>query len=361
MPDHRAEKLKANFLVINKPKKILIVTGDYPPAIGGMAAYAGELKDELPETSKDKIRAIILNAREAGRYPAFLRPLVIFLKALYRGRFCDLIYALEAESGGPARRAARILKKPFWLRANADDLWGKTEKRQKRFLALAKLADRVIVPNNAASEYLALTSGLPREQILSLPMAVALPEGLPTREALRAKWKVEGKIALASGRLIARKNFGLLCELWPAVLERYPEAKLLIAGSGPDEEKLNRLIKERGIEDSVMLAGLLPREMLFTYLRLADLFLIPSLFECGSHSRLEATAAGTPIVAFASLDTDEDKTAVTAGDKEAFLGAVTHGFSQVPRAGSSSRGRDDVEIATSQFIRAILSATSRQT
>lgn len=313
-------KVSSNLIVINKPKRILVATGIYPPAVGGPATYSKLLKEELPKYSKDKVRAIILNFGEVNQWPKIIRHIIYFFKALYRGRYCEVIYAQDPVSVGlPALWAAKILRKPFLLKIVGDYAWEqgvtrfgvkedldsfslKTEpygwyvrwlKKIENYVA--RQAKVIIVP----SEYLKkIVShwGISPDKIIVIYNSFEPPKGLSSKEIIRQKMKVSGELVVSAGRLVSWKGFAGLVRLWPEVLTKYPEAKLLIIGDGPEKTGLEKLIAELGLLDSVLLTGKLERQLLLVYLKIADVFVLNTGYEGFSHQLLEVASVGTPIV-----------------------------------------------------------------
>ena len=76
----------------------------------------------------------------------------------------------------------------------------------------------------------------------------------------------------------------------------FADARLTIAGSGPEEERLRRLVKARGLEPHVDFAGRLERDEMAAMYRSADVMLNPSLADNMPNSLLEAWASGVPVV-----------------------------------------------------------------
>ncbi len=105
---------------------------------------------------------------------------------------------------------------------------------------------------------------------------------------------------LCVARLYRRKSVDrLIAAAWPLVLEKIPEARLLIAGSGMEFGRLCALVRERGLATSVeMLGHIPPGAALAPLYRAADLFCLPSMQENFGVVLLEAMAAGLPIAAF---------------------------------------------------------------
>ena len=87
-----------------------------------------------------------------------------------------------------------------------------------------------------------------------------------------------GKDVLFLGRLeLGHKGLDLLLEAW-AQLQRV-EGNLLIAGTGPDEERLRTSIQEAGLSDRVQMLGWLSGDKKFQALSDARLLVVPSRHE----------------------------------------------------------------------------------
>ena len=104
-------------------------------------------------------------------------------------------------------------------------------------------------------------------------------------------------------RLIAKKGLFTAIEAMKEVVKHYPRAKYLIAGTGPQEEKLREAIQAHGLADNVELLGWLSQDQLLAEYQKAQVFLHPSEMTRESdqegipNSMLEAMATGLPVVA----------------------------------------------------------------
>lgn len=96
----------------------------------------------------------------------------------------------------------------------------------------------------------------------------------------------------AIGHLSSVKNHSFLIEMM-ANLSDF-SAKLIIIGQGADKEKLEKQIKEKGVEERVILFG--PSMDVPGWLSAMDLYLMPSLSEGFPISAIEAQASGLPCV-----------------------------------------------------------------
>lgn len=99
----------------------------------------------------------------------------------------------------------------------------------------------------------------------------------------------------AIGRLSAEKGYDNLLRVFAELLSSVPQARLLIAGEGPERHRLEALIAELGIGKQVSMPGFIdPVSPLFRQL---DVLVMNSFTEGMPMTLLEAVAAGVPIVA----------------------------------------------------------------
>ncbi|MEM9809039.1 MAG: glycosyltransferase family 4 protein [Cyanobacteria bacterium P01_D01_bin.56] len=96
------------------------------------------------------------------------------------------------------------------------------------------------------------------------------------------------------GRLDAQKGQTHLLRAAPKILQTFPKARFLIVGDGPDLRKLQSLVKTEGITERVTFTGL--RRDIPALLSLSDVVAIPSIFEGGPLTLLEAMNLAKPIV-----------------------------------------------------------------
>ena len=102
------------------------------------------------------------------------------------------------------------------------------------------------------------------------------------------------KMLLSVGYLIERKGHNIAIE----AMARLPQDYLLvIAGTGPEREKLGRLASELGVKERVRFAGQIPNEDLKWWYSAADALVLCSSREGWANVLLEAMACGTPVIA----------------------------------------------------------------
>jgi glycosyltransferase involved in cell wall biosynthesis len=111
------------------------------------------------------------------------------------------------------------------------------------------------------------------------------------RNDARARLHLNGApLVICVGRLCRQKGQDVLLSAWPEVVERVPDAELVLVGDGPDERRLRRIARS-----SVQLVG--ARDDVCDWMTAADVFVAPSRWEGMSLAMLEAMACGRSIVA----------------------------------------------------------------
>lgn len=121
---------------------------------------------------------------------------------------------------------------------------------------------------------------------------------------LRQKWNIkpQEKIILFAGRIDEIKGLAYLIKAFQAVLAIYPQSRLVIAGSGD----FSKYIQEaQGICTRITYAGLLDKDLLYEWYSLADVGVIPSLFEPFGFVAVEMMMHRLPMVATATSGMNE--------------------------------------------------------
>ena len=179
--------------------------------------------------------------------------------------------------------------------------------------------DLVLSPSGASDQALAAI-GTPAERVLRWDRGVdtsRFDRSLRTRGAAEERLDV-----LYSGRITREKGADLLAAAFLLAREREPRLHLVLAGGGPEQERL----AERLGEDATFLGWLEGEDLARAYAE-ADIFLFPSATDTFGQVILEAQASGLPVVAVAaggplSLIDDGVDGLLRAPDSEALAHAV---------------------------------------
>jgi glycosyltransferase involved in cell wall biosynthesis len=130
------------------------------------------------------------------------------------------------------------------------------------------------------------------------------------------------------GRLVNWKAVDLLMEAFARVVKEIPNANLEILGDGEDRSKLEQQVRDLGIADKVEFAGYVKGGEGVRRMRSADIFVLPSLRECGGVVMLEAMAVGLPVIGAnwagpATHITDQTGIRVGTDSQEGYIQGLT--------------------------------------
>lgn len=130
--------------------------------------------------------------------------------------------------------------------------------------------------------------GLHRDNTLAI-------EGLPLHEHHLA--------ILSVGRLHPEKGHEYAIKAWPQVVQKVPQARLVIVGDGDDEARLRRMANETGVQDTILFTGF--RKDLEALYSRAAIFLRTSINEGINLSTTYALAAALPAIGFSTQTSKE--------------------------------------------------------
>ncbi len=311
--------------------KILIVTGIFPPDIGGPATYVPKIAEGLRQRGHE-VRVLTtsepedLDSDDEGyAFPVFRmnrrtrlwrRPFYYMRHILRHGRDVDVIYAngvfLETAL------ANLWLRKPLVMKIVGDEAWERATRRgwtrdgfeafQRRRQSWqaelfkrvrtwsVKQADRIITPSRYLQQVVA-NWGVPKERIHVVYNAFELPERIdPQPIPLQTPFKV-----VTVGRLLPLKQIDGILE----AVARISEVGLVIIGDGPERFHLEQLAEKMAIAERVYFAGKLNHAHTLGVMANCDIFVLNSTHEGLPHVVLEAMALGLPVVATAVGGTPE--------------------------------------------------------
>lgn len=207
--------------------------------------------------------------------------------------------------GVAAAMLARHFNKPFVVTARGSDITLLPQFALPRRMIkwAARRADAVITVCNALrDEVVAL--GVPPERVTSLRNGVDLQLFQPTERKPNPAFTL-----LTVGHLVPVKAQ----ELIVAALPLLPDARLVVAGDGPDRGMLENLARELKVEDRVQFLGAVPQAQLREHYGAADALVLASSREGWANVLLESMACGTPVVASRVYGTPEVVAAPEAG------------------------------------------------
>jgi glycogen(starch) synthase len=147
---------------------------------------------------------------------------------------------------------------------------------------------------------LILKLGAPEDRIVLVPNGVNVNKYDEARlhNEKTSKKEPGSWVLLYVGRVDWNKGLERVIEALPALVKNFDHVKFLIVG--PDcsgyEDRLWALANELGVSESVVMTGEVSEEDKLSYYSVADVFVLPAIYEGLSLSLLEAMASSLPIV-----------------------------------------------------------------
>jgi len=108
-------------------------------------------------------------------------------------------------------------------------------------------------------------------------------------------FKADDLVLISIGRLAEEKSVDVIIHWAADANAAGVPCRLLLVGSGPQQEEYEKLVKELGQEENIVFAGAKPKEEVPDYYRAADVFVSASLSETQGMTFIEALASGLPL------------------------------------------------------------------
>ncbi len=162
-------------------------------------------------------------------------------------------------------------------------------------------SDRVIACSYYMREQIADIFGVEEHRVTVIPNGIdpdeLQPHDAPELERLRSQFAApHERLVLLVGRLVYEKGFQIALEAMPALIERVPRTRFIVAGSGTHEEQLRAQAEELGLGAEGTFLGWIGDDVLHSLYRIADVCVVPSIYEPFGLVALEAMASGCPCI-----------------------------------------------------------------
>lgn len=310
--------------------RILIITRNLPPLVGGMERLNWHMADELSKYAEVKVigpkGAAAIKPEQVSLSEAPLKPLPLFLliafcKALWlavRWR-PDVILAGSGLTAPLAWLTSKLCGARSAAYLHGFDITVKDKLYQRLWTPVFKKMNRIIV-NSTPTKRLALAAGVSEEKVTIVYPGVSLPDAPQPAEniaAFKAKHGLtDKKILLSVGRLTTRKGLRELVELaLPTIVQAEPSTMLVVIGEAPKNslgagiqtvESILTQAEQSGVAGHIKFLGVITdKAHLATAYEAADVHVfpvrhIPDDPEGFGMVAIEAAAHGLPTVAFAT-------------------------------------------------------------
>jgi glycosyltransferase involved in cell wall biosynthesis len=339
--------------------RVLIVSGIWPPDVGGPASHAPDVADFLHEHGHDvEVVTTAWSAPEQRAYrvsavPRSIPPVLRHLRGAalvhHRAREADVVYTTGMF--GRSALGSSAARTPYVVKLTADPAFERARRRGVvagdvdefqhagggAVVSALRLARNFELRRAAhvfcPSAYLcglAISWGVSPERVSVLPNPYPpLPEFAP-RDELRRSFGMNGATLAFAGRLTVQKSLEVALD----ALAEIDGVELLVAGDGDTRAGLEQRASRLGLADRVRFLGPQPRERVLELFRAADASILSSSWENFPHTVVEALAVGTPVVATSVggvsevVRDGENGLLVPAGDVAALAGAVRRFFAE---------------------------------
>jgi phosphatidyl-myo-inositol dimannoside synthase len=308
---------------------IIIPVYDFKPLLGGVANYVHELalqfsrrarvhvlSRKLPgseEFDRDlpyQITRIAVPTSTMMSYPVFARA----LRPIIHDQPPDAIFCPTwLPDGAAARSAIGSSAIPYFLAAHGMEVFDnflnirnsiRTVLTRKLKREVFQGARKVFPVSTYTRAAVLAEGGVNQASVVTVNNGVnpGIFKKSPETAELRGRYRTQGeKILLTVTRLYPYKGVDKVLEALPAILRAVPDLKYLVAGTGPDQPRLQELTSRMGLQDHVSFLGAVPLAKVVELYNAADLFVmltreaLPDVEGFGLVF-LEAAACGLPAV-----------------------------------------------------------------
>ncbi len=233
------------------------------------------------------------------------------LRAVLRARRVDVLHAHLFYASLFAAPVARLAGVPVVLETpHVREQWRRGWLKG-RFVVdrlVGRLVDGYIAVSAANARYLVEEKRLPADKVVVIRNGCDLARFSPDHPAPAGLRQALGfaeadPVLAVVGRLEPQKGHRVLLDALPAIRGRHPQVRLVCVGDGSLRGELEAAVQARGLADAVRFVGY--RGDVAGWLALADVVVLPSLWEGLPLAAVEALAAGRAVVATAVDGTPE--------------------------------------------------------
>jgi glycogen synthase len=366
--------------------RVLLVSWEYPPVIeGGLARHVRKLSEHLVAQGVD----VHVLSRSGGHLPAeeirhgvtvhrvrepeFPRDVNAFVRwvdqmntdmselgaALSEALRFDLVHSHDWLVADAALRLSERIDCPWLVTVHATEFgrhqgWVDNYPQshihgvEQRMVACA---DRVITCSQYMRGHVATVLAAPVQQITVIPNAVDSRDLEPVvdLDRLRARFAARHeRLVLLVGRLVYEKGFHLALDALAQIVSGVGRVRFVVAGSGTAEAELREQARRLDLMRHGSFLGWVGDDMLHSLYRIAEITLVPSIYEPFGLVALEAMACGSVCIV-----------ADTGGLREVVPGDGTVGLRFRSRD-SEALGEVLARILTDDDARARLVAEARE-
>ena len=314
--------------------RVLILSWEYPPLIeGGLARHVRKLAENLvtqgaevhvltrgleESPAEEEIEGVLVHRVREPERPRDLSEFVTWIEHMNADMLAagvevgdtndfDVVHGHDWLVAVAGDHLAKRFRCPLVVTIHATEYGrhqGWVDKHPQSHIHgverwMANRAERVITCSAYMRDHVSDIYGLDEEGISVIPNGIDPSELVPVDdlETLRARFaRPDEKLVLLVGRLVYEKGFQLALEALPGLIERLGNVRFLVAGSGTAEQELREQARELGLDPHGTFLGWIGDDTLHSLYRIADLTVVPSIYEPFGLVALEAMASGCPCI-----------------------------------------------------------------
>jgi glycogen(starch) synthase len=316
--------------------RVLILSWEYPPLIeGGLARHVRKLSEGLVEIGTE-VHVLtrggeespaeevpggvhVHRVREPTR-PADLNEFVTWVERMNSDMLAagvelgdrysfDLVHGHDWLVANACDHLARRFDVPLVTTIHATEHGrhqGWINKHPQTYIHgverwITNRAERVIACSTFMREQIVDVFGVDEDRVEVIPNGIDPDELQPQNDEelrrLRAEFaEPDESLVLLVGRLVYEKGFQFALEALPSIIERVPSTRFIVAGSGTHEQELRRQAEELGLMEHGSFLGWIGDDVLHSLYCIADVCVVPSIYEPFGLVALEAMASSCPCI-----------------------------------------------------------------
>jgi glycogen synthase len=315
--------------------RVLILSWEYPPIVeGGLARHVRKLSEHLVAfedvevhvltrgdedlpAEREREGVLVHRVREPRR-PRDLHEFVAWVEHMNSDMLAagvelgdrvafDLVHGHDWLIASAGDHLARRFRCPLVMTIHATEYGrhqGWVDKHPQSYIHgverwITNRADRVVTCSHYMREHVADVYGLEEQRVSVVPNGIdpADLEPVADLDRLRAQFAAPNqRLVILVGRLVYEKGFQLALDELPGLIERLGNVRFLVAGSGTHEAQLREQAAQLGLMEYGTFLGWIGDDALHSLYRIADLCVVPSLYEPFGLVALEAMASGCPCI-----------------------------------------------------------------
>jgi glycogen(starch) synthase len=311
--------------------RVLVISWEYPPIIeGGLARHVRKLSEHLVDegvevhvltrgggrlAATEERHGVVVHRLREPPFPKDVNAFVRWVETMNEDmralgdelsdRFAfDVVHSHDWLVAGAAERIARRTGRPWLVTVHATEYgrhqgWVQNYPQSHIHAAerhMVRSADHVITCSRYMRSHVASVFGVRPSRITAMQNGIDprdLEPVAPDLPKLRARYaRADERLVLLVGRLVYEKGFHLALDALAPVIRKLGGVRFVVAGTGTAEAELRRQAWRLGLSRKGVFLGWVGDDRLHSLYRIADLCIVPSIYEPFGIVALEAMASG---------------------------------------------------------------------